>query len=407
MTTSAPTAPSPAFRRRHHAAVNALWIGIQFQDAALLAIIVPAIVLTLAPKTHTAVLALLATIASTASTLVPPIAGGFSDWGQRVRAGDRRLETGVALGVDALALVVMAHAPTVGILAIALGISALALSTSSTIYQALLPEIVPREAWGLSSGVRGALTLVGTIAGLMVAALIDARWALYVTAACVAIGMLTLLLVPEKQNGNGAGERVASATVGDRHDLIVTLVARAWIVLGMTLLNTYILYFFTDVLHVANAPLRTGLTATGALGGAIVSSIVAGLASDRFDRRYIVACAGIPMTLAGVGFALWPTPEALIGYAALFGLGFGAVFSVGWALALDSIPEMGDVGRDLGIWATLSGLPAIGAPALGAFIIAHGATPRDGYRMLFLVASIAVALGSLTVLKVRKKNVPA
>ena len=44
-------------------------------------------------------------------------------------------------------------------------------------------------------------------------------------------------------------------------------------------------------------------------------------------------------------------------YAALFGLGYGGVFSVGWALALDAIPELGDVARDLGIWGTLSNLP--------------------------------------------------
>jgi MFS family permease len=398
---------APLFRRRHHATVNALWIGIQFQDAALLAIIVPAIVLILAPKTHTAVLALLATIASAASTLVPPVAGGLSDWGQRVNASDRRIETGVALGVDALALIGMAFAGNTTTLAIALGVSALALSTASTIYQALLPEIVPREAWGISSGVRGALTLIGTIAGLLVAALLHATWALYTTAACVALGLVTLVLVPEKLEGIGGGDEDVHTNVRDRHDLIVTLIARAFIVLGMTLLNTYILYFFTDVLHVPNAPLRTGLTATGALGGAIVSSIVAGLLSDRYDRRYIVALAGVPMTIAGIGFALYPTPEALIGYAALFGLGFGAVFSVGWALALDSIPEMGDVGRDLGIWATLSGLPAIAAPAIGAFVISHGTTPREGYRLLFIIASIAFALGSATVLKVRKKNKPA
>lgn len=392
------------FRRRHHATVNALWIGIQFQDAALLAIIVPAIVLQLSPRSHTAILAALATLASTCATLVPPIAGTLSDRSRR-GGSDRRIQTGIALGVDALALVVMGVANSTFSLGFALGVSAIALSTASTIYQALLPEVVPRHAWGISSGVRGALTLLGTIAGLLVAALINPRWALFTTAGAVALGTLTLMLVPEPRNGNGNGDAGADAPqVGDRHDLIVTLIGRACIVLGMTLLNTYVLYFFADVLHVKNAPLRTGLTATGALGGAIVSSIVAGIVSDRFDRRYVVALAGLPMTLAGIGFALYPTPGALVGYAALFGLGFGAVFSVGWALALDSIPEMGDLGRDLGIWSTLSGLPAIGAPALGAFVIAHGATLRDGYRTLFVIASMAFAAGSLVVLKVRPRR---
>ena len=109
------------------------------------------------------------------------------------------------------------------------------------------------------------------------------------------------------------------------------------------------------------------------------------------------------MTLAGLGFALFPSPSALIAYAALFGLGFGAVFSVGWALALDSIPEMGDVGRDLGIWSTLSGIPAIVAPAIGGFIIAHGATPRDGYRLMFALASVCFLTGASLSLLVRKR----
>ena len=82
----------------------------------------------------------------------------------------------------------------------------------------------------------------------------------------------------------------------------------------------------------------------------------------------------------------------------MFGLGYGGVFSVGWALALDAIPELGDVARDLGMWGTLSNLPIVVAPTLGAVIIAHGATPGDGYRWLFATASASFLLGSLTVL---------
>jgi MFS family permease len=113
------------------------------------------------------------------------------------------------------------------------------------------------------------------------------------------------------------------------------------------------------------------------------------------------------MTAAALGFALVPNPTAILLYAALFGLGFGGVFSVGWALALDAVPQLGDVARDLGIWATLSSLPAIAAPALGAFIIAHAATPGAGYRVMFALAGASFALGSLTVLLVRKRTAPA
>ncbi len=82
-----------------------------------------------------------------------------------------------------------------------------------------------------------------------------------------------------------AGAPAPHATIRDRHDLVVTLFARGWIVLGMTLLNTYVLYFFNDVLGARDASLKTGLVAGSALVGAIVSSVLAGKLSDRFDRR--------------------------------------------------------------------------------------------------------------------------
>jgi hypothetical protein len=49
------------FRRRDHVAINALWVGVHFQDAALMSIIVPALLLQLAPGNHTYVLAVLST----------------------------------------------------------------------------------------------------------------------------------------------------------------------------------------------------------------------------------------------------------------------------------------------------------------------------------------------------------
>ena len=67
------------FGARDTVAVNALWLGIQFQDTAILAIVVPSLLLKLAPLTHTGVLALLATCVAAAWVFVPPVAGAISD----------------------------------------------------------------------------------------------------------------------------------------------------------------------------------------------------------------------------------------------------------------------------------------------------------------------------------------
>ena len=352
--------------------------------------------LRLAPRHHVEVLAALATFVGAAVALTPPLAGILSDRARR-RGGDRRRETACALAVDVIALGAMTFAASVGALGAALVAATIALTAAQTIYQALLPEVVPRAAWGMAAGVRGAMTLLGIVFGLLCAALLPPQQALIVTALVVALAATTLALIPAPLP---APPPAPHAVVRDRHDLGVTLIARGWIVLGMTLLNTYVLYFFSDVLHVRDASLGTGLVAGAALVGAIASSIWTGTLSDAIDRRLVVAYSGVPMTLAALGFALFPDQRWIFAYSALFGLGFGGVFSVGWALALDAIPELGDVARDLGVWGTLSGLPAIVAPGIGAWTIARGATPADGYRLLFALAGACFALGSLTVLRV-------
>lgn len=393
---------TPRFRNRDHVAINALWIGVHFQDAALMTILVPALLLMLAPADHLKVLAILSTIAAIAAAIVPPFAGALSDQSYR-RGGDRRVQTAVILAIDTIALVVMAQVSTIFALGGAVVIATVALMSGSTVYQVLLPEIVPRKLWGTAAGFRGAMTLVGTIVGLLIAALLPPREALLVDALGVGLSALTLFFVPRSpayvENTAGGG-----ATIRDRWDFIVTMVGRGWIVLGMTLLNTYVLFFFHDVLGIKNASYSTGIVAGAALVGAVASSVAAGVLSDKLDRRLVVCLSGLPMTLAALGFGLLPDPNIIFVFSALFGLGYGGVFSVGWALALDSVPQLGDVARDLGVWGTLSNLPMVAAPAIGALIIKHGTTPSDGYRWLFITAGACFFLGSLTVLAVRNAN---
>jgi len=390
------------FQLRDTVAVNVLWLGIQFQDTAILSIVVPSLLLSLAPRTHTAVLALLATGVAAAWVFVPPIAGAVSD--RRVaRGGDRRVHTAIMLLLDIVALIALSRAHAVGALGVEVVCAGTAIAAASSIYQALLPVVVPRSSWGVAAGTRGAMTLIGTVGGLAAAALLAPQFVLLLMAGAIALVLPSLAAVPRPRRDGAQPED--HAIIRDWHDLSVTLVARGWIVFGLMLLNTYILFFFSDVLGVRDARIGTGLVAGSALVGAVISSVAAGLLSDRIDRRRVVAFSGIPMVAAALGFALAPDQNWIFLYATLFGLGYGGVFSVGWALALDAVPALGDVGRDLGVWATLSNLPGVAAPAIGALVIAHGTTPLDGYRVLFALAAESFAIGSLVVLQVGKRPI--
>lgn len=392
--------PNARFRKRSHLAVNGLCVAFQFQDAVLLPIIVPAIVLHLVPRTHVATFAALATISLAVGTLTPSVAGWHSDRSKRRSGASRRVQTATVIGLDVVALIVIATTHVILLLTIAVAIAAFALASATTIYQAILPEVVPRHLWGISTGVRGAFTLVGATLGLISASTLPPSIALFIDAVLLVASAFTLIGMPPKLDI--AHVPVHGPMLSVRRDLIVTMFMRAFMMLGIGLFSTYILYFFNDVLHVTDAPLHTGLTAIAALAGAVISSVVSGIASDRLDRRVVVIAAGILMAGASLGFALVPAVNLLFVYAGLFGIGLGAVFSVGFALALDAVPGVGNFARDLGVWTTLSGIPAIFAPAIGAAVLARYGSHAGGYRVLFIVASVSFALGAVTTFLIRK-----
>jgi hypothetical protein len=106
------------------------------------------------------------------------------------------------------------------------------------------------------------------------------------------------------------------------------------------------------------------------------------------------------MAIAAIGFAVAPAPQWIFLYAFLFGVGFGGVFSSGWALAMDSIPAMRDVARDLGLWGVATHLPNVFAPLIGGWLIGAFHGTRAGYQAVFALAGLSFALAALTVLRV-------
>ena len=153
----------------HFAILNALWISLTIQDTALMTIAVPTAIDHLVPATHIESLAFLIAISNLAAMFVPPVAGWFSDRHREARGTRRRwVLAGIAIDVAALIAITWANTllATFDILFI---IAVSAENVAIAAYHAMIPEIVPRSAWGAASGLRGAATLVGTVIGLALA----------------------------------------------------------------------------------------------------------------------------------------------------------------------------------------------------------------------------------------------
>ena len=381
------------------ALLNALWIPLAFQDAALLAIAVPAALLHLAPDSYRTVLAALSSGSSFAAMLVPPFAGWLSDHLRR-SGSSRRTFVALGIAIDVVALIGLALSKDLGFFAFFLIVAIVGANIGLSAYQALLPEIVPRAQWGVVSGIRGAATLIGAVLGLSIAGeLPDPSTTFLATAAILTLFSFSLFGITD-----GSWSEPEHAHVRDWHDFHIVFAARAGVYFGLTLLMTFVLTFFHDVLHVENPSAGTGLVGLCSLVGALVSAIWLGVLSDRAPRRIVVALSGVPMAVAALGFAYAPNPNWMLPFAALFGVGLGGVLSTGWALAMDSVPELRDVARDLGIWGIATHLPNVVAPLVGGAILVTFAGSRLGYQIVFGLAGLSFALAALVVLRIGRKS---
>ena len=376
--------------------INFLWLPITFQDTALVTIAVPATTVRLAPENHVFVLAILASITALATMLVPPLSGWMSD-ARRRRGGSRSSFVMAGLIIDVAALVGLAYSNSLPTFAVMLVLATLGSNVALSAYQAMLPEVVPRKHWGVVSGIRGVATLAGTVIGFAIAGLAPSPAITYLAAAVVmGVGALSLLGVREGEYG---GEE-EHAQVRDWHDFIVVFVARALVFFGLTLLQTFVLYYFRDVIRLTNPSAGTALYAFATVIGAVASSVVLGFLSDRAPRKIVTALAGACLTVATVGFAVAPELRWILPFAVLFGIGFGGVISSGWAMAMDAVPKLHNVGRDLGIWGVATSVPAVIAPLVGGWLIVLFNGERAGYQAAFGFAAFMFALASLAVLRV-------
>jgi MFS family permease len=198
-------------------------------------------------------------------------------------------------------------------------------------------------------------------------------------------------------------------------------------------LQSFVLYYFSDVFydgHIDNA-----VTAAYTLQGlvivsAVVISLPAARASDRFGRRPLILIGGL-LGAAGVLILVFshyqllpasvvdplahtlkvPTLAAqatLVGV--LIGIGYGLFFSVDWAFIQDIIPP-GEAGLFMGFSNIATAGSGVIARFVGGFLLEFNNGPKflglpGGYPVIFTVFFIWLLVGGFLILKVpemRKK----
>jgi MFS family permease len=298
-------------------------------------------------------------------------------------------------------------------------------------FSALIPDIVPQDQRGSASGWYGLMNMLGNFAGGISALVFtrngetDLAAIYYFIAGALVFGMLgTVLFVKEPQVTRTLppfhlGQFLRGLLDPFRdHDFRWVFWTRFLMVMGAYTVQEFLQYFMRDVVKefsffgqtiAQNAESAVSFFILGLLGGAVVSSLAAGILSDRFGRKFMVYISSALQAVVPIVFIFFAPFELVVGLGLVFGLGYGAYQAVDWALASDVLPSQEDYAKDMGVWHVAMTFPQVIATPIAGFMLDNFQTvgtqrgvPNLGYTVIFSLATLYFVLGTVLVRQIRK-----
>ncbi|MBA7617018.1 hypothetical protein ES703_24323 [subsurface metagenome] len=354
---------------------------------------------------------------------VQPIAGAISDrtgfnWGRR--------RPYILLGTMLVILLLPGVSLAGSYIAIFIIYCLLQVSsnTAQGPYQAFIPDLVPGGRRGLASGVKTLLEILGGVTLLYPIAFFMDRyssgegvswlWLALGALGIILLGVMLATILMVKERPGAGGYRLPllptlyksfKINIRTDRDFIWFLVSRLLVLMAFATLQTFALYFLKDVVGVTSP--ATAMARFSIVVVACMLAVVypAGRLSDRVGRRPIAVASGLLGAL-GVGliFVFQHNFTFIIFCGGLVGISVGAFMGSNWALATDLVAK-GEEARYLG----LTNLATAGGAALARLIgpvidFFNAREPGLGYSVMLLACFIYFIVGSLLLLKIKKRG---
>ncbi len=421
--------------------INVFWIANNFHWQALLAIVIPSMVVKYLGDANKDINLTLVVIWGTLiAVVVNPLVGAISDY-VTFRMGRRRPFLIIGTALNVVVLILFAYSPT-WFSSTALLVTFIMLflllqftnNVANSPWSAIIADKVPQNQRGVTGGFYGLFTLLGTIFGSLVAGLIVnkndtlplynneiVQIFLLIAIMQIVFVVYTVLTVKETPLQEHATFQLSIVfkkflfKPSQYPDLSWVLLARLLMMMGIWGVFYFLQYYFDDVLGGSGV---TTIIFGGAFSGekfsgalflpallltALPTSLIAGWISDRKGRKGLVYLSGAMMTIVCILFIVFQSQYGALIAGAFFGIGYGAYTSVDWALTTDVLPPTDEAGKFLGIWSAMGILPQVIGITIGGVILQllRGLPNHLGYTTLFLVTIAYFALGTLVIKQVR------
>jgi MFS family permease len=411
-----PLAPDPPPVRRVGWGFIALFAAAYLGTSLML--IAPLLV-TLALKVHALVgagqearsLALVTGVGALLAMVANPLFGRLSDRTTSPH-GMRRPWMVVGLAGGCTGIVVVATAPSLGVLFLGWCLAQLFFNALLAVLVAVLPDQIPAGQRGLVSGVLGVCLPLASVSGTFLVQLFSSSQLAMFLAPC-ALGAVPVLLfaltlddrrLPAGQRPPWSLRELAGTFyVSPRRnpDFAWVFASRFLFVMAYAFLTTYQVYFLLSRIGstTAEVPQQVFLGTLAQSVVLVAASLVAGRLSDRTGRRKIfVVTASVVYGLAMFVVAVVSSFDGFLVGVAISGLGFGTYMAVDLALVADVLP--GDAhAKDLGVLNIANALPFSVAPALAPAVLVLGG---GSYGLLYAVAGVCAVLGAGAILPVKR-----
>jgi MFS family permease len=297
-------------------------------------------------------------------------------------------------------------------------------------YSALIPDQVPPDQRGSASGWLGLMTMLGTFAGGAMGFLIEPVGIVGVyaiLAGVIALGAIVTVFgvqetnIPRETPPFTLREFLRGlVTPFKDSDFTWVFLTRFLVTMGIFTVQEFIQYYLGDVIGAPYVLAGVGKVADTAetavsfflpmlLLGAIITTLLAGVLSDKVGRKSMVYVSGLLMSIVCLVFVFFHSFTLAVLMGVVFGLGYGAYESVDWALASDVLPSQDDYAKDMGVWHVAMVFPQVIATPIAGFLLDNfqrvGAAqnaPNLGYTVIFLMAVVYFVLGTVFVKQIKK-----
>lgn len=415
-----------------HLAISAFWFANNLHWGALGMVILPSQGTRLAPYVglrEAMITGVTVATGAVVGAVVPPIVGAFSDRCLHPLGRRRPYVIGGAL-INLVALFIFYLAFRLHSLpgyTMAWMLIGFGNNIAVGAFSGIIPDVVPRGQRGLASSWMATMQLLGNIGGFIVGGLLMStgheKDLLAISAIAIVLALVTIYTVvgtPERRLERAEPFRWSELKdcfwIDPRKypDFAWVWITRAFFTTGWWFIQPNMLYFMRDVVRAPDAARAVSWLGGIVLLGAIPTSIVGGVLSDRWGRKPIICLAGVVMAVTCLLFtSLGAMPvdsrlKAVYVIAILWGFGYGAYTSVDWALGTDVLPNPEDAGKDMGVWHLSMVLPQSVAPVIAATLLnpfgLKGGTGYafGGYASIFVAACVFMLLCGVLIFKVKK-----